>query len=76
MLIDLNALKLMLSILNTTVASFIIKVISLTVLIQGIVGAEGPTGKDGLVGKRVRLNTYCAFVGGNFFNSHKYMKME
>lgn len=33
---------------------------SLSVFIQGIAGAEGPPGKDGLVGERVRLNNWCA----------------
>lgn len=33
---------------------------SLSLFIQGIAGAEGPPGKDGLVGERVRLNTWCA----------------
>lgn len=36
-------------------------------LIQGIAGAEGPPGKDGLVGERVRvygLCLVCCFILG------------
>lgn len=34
--------------------------------IQGIVGAEGPPGKDGLVGQRVRSNTCLFFPSSGF----------
>ena len=35
---------------------------SSSVFFQGIAGAEGPAGKDGLVGDRVRFNTWCFCV--------------
>lgn len=37
----------------------LLSIMSSSVFIQGLAGAEGSPGKDGLVGDRVRLNTWC-----------------